>query len=285
MEIYIVFILIYSVFGGLFDVGKKKALIRSTTPAVMVLFTGVSFLISLIWVPFGVSIPFDMLWPITLKGLMFAFAYFVVMKVLQRVDVSVVSLTTIISTVFSILFGMVLFNETITWIQIVGSVFVLGGAIAINFVNKSSKGRASLKDVYILILYALISAISGVIDRKTSMVIEPHQMQFWFQTFFFLFSCMFFSFECIKKKKFLIKKSDFGNWWIYLIGALLIAADMFLYIAYSYPNSQLIVISLVSKFKVIISVFLGIVIFKEQNYWKKIMLALMMFAGIILISL
>ena len=285
MSTYIIFILIYAVFGGLFDVGKKKAMLKSSTPAVMLMFTGTAFLISLVWIPFGVAIPADMLLMIMAKGLMFAFIYYFVMGILQRVDVSVVSLTTIISTVFSILFGMVIFDETITWIQIVGAVFVLAGAVAINFVNKTSKGKASLKDVYMLILYAVICAIGGVIDRKTSLVIEPHQMQFWYQVFFFLFSSIFFAFSCIKQKQFLIKKSDFGNWWIYLVGALLIAADFFLYISYSYPGSQMIVISLVSKFKVIIAVLLGIVLFKEQNYWKKIMLALMMFAGIILISL
>ena len=96
---------------------------------------------------------------------------------------------------------------------------------------------------------------------------------------------MFFIIECVKQKKFLIEKHDLKNFWIYLVGLFLFLGDMFLFLSYKSPDSQMIIISVISKFKMVVSVLLGLIFFKEDNWLKKLLICFMIFAGILMVSL
>lgn len=47
----------------------------------------------------------------------------------------------------------------------------------------------------------------------------------------------------------------------------------------------MIIISVISKFKVVVTVLAGIIIFKEENVLKKILISLLVFVGVVLISI
>lgn len=57
-----------------------------------------------------------------------------------------------------------------------------------------------------------------------------------------------------------------------------------LFKAYAVPGSQMLTISVLAKFKNIVGILAGIIIFKEKQVWKKILLSLLVVAGVILIS-
>ncbi len=284
-NLYIIFALLYAVVNGFFDVSKKKAIQKSSELSTLVIFTGVSFLCSLIWIPFGIGISGDKIWLFVLKGLILTINWFVLLRVLTNTEISLVSLTTVISSVITFAVGIFGFGERASVFQYVGAALIIFGAILINLTNKKEKGEANLKLVILLILSAVISAVSAIIDKYTTQTLSAFQVQFWFLLFTFIFSCIFFAIECVKNKKCLISKSDFKNIWIYIVGIALFFGDIFLFLSYTMTGSKMIIITSISKLKVVIAVLLGICLFKEKNVLKKVLISLLVFAGVLMISL
>ena len=162
-NLYIIFALLYAVVNGFFDVSKKKAIQKSSELATLVIFTGVSFLCSLVWIPFGIGISGDKIWLFILKGLILTINWFVLLRVLTNTEISLVSLTTVISSVITFAVGIFGFGERASVLQYVGAALIIFGAILINLTNKKEKGEANLKLVILLILSAIISAVSAII--------------------------------------------------------------------------------------------------------------------------
>ena len=284
-NLYIVFALLYAVFNGFFDALKKKSIQKSSELSTLVIFTGVSFLCSLVWIPFGVGISSDKIWLFVLKGLLLSINWFVLLRVLKDADVSIVSLTTIVSAVITFVVGIVGFGERASVIQYIGAGLVILGAILINLTNKKENGKINVKLIVLLMISAIIGAVSAVIDKFTTQTLSAYQVQFWFLLFVFAFSSIFFAIECVKNKKVLLKKSDFKNYWIYIVGIALFLGDFFLFLSYTMTGSKMIIITTLSKFKVVVAVFLGIFLFKEKNVLKKMLISLLVFAGVLLVSL
>lgn len=282
MEIF--FTLLYATLIGFYNIFKKCAVKKSNESTILVLFTSVSFLLSLMWLPFGMKIPAKFVLIFALKGFLLSFSWFIVLKVLKTADLSIVTVTNIISAVLSFILGIVLFNETAGVWQIIGSVIIILGVALINLSNRNSKGQITILQLALLLVSALITTSSNVIDKYTTSHLSSFQVQFWFLLFVCLFSWIFYAIECIKNKKFLLQKSDFKNYWIYLVGIFLFIGDFMLFRAYAVPNSQMITISILSKMKVIITVWLGTFIFKEKNILKKLLLSSLVIIGAILIS-
>lgn len=285
MKMYILFAILYATLIGFYNIFKKKALEKSSESAILVMFTTLCFLLAQIWIPFGVAIESKFIWLFALKGFLLAFSWYCVLKVLKTADISLVSLTTVLSTVITFLIGIFWFDESMTWVQIVGAVIIVAGAVMINLLNKSHKSKTNVIQLLMLLASTLITSISNVLDKYTTTYLESHQVQYWFLMFVFLFSCMFFAIECFKNKKFLITKNDLKNYWIYLVGLFLFCGDMFLFFSYRCVGSQMITIAVISKLKTVVAVLVGMVVFKEKNFVKKLLLCLTIFAGILMVSL
>ncbi len=280
----ILFTLLYATLIGFYNIFKKLSVRKSSESTILVLFTSVSFLLSLLWLPFGIKIPAKFVLIFALKGFLLSFSWFIVLKVLKTADLSIVTVTNILSAVLSFVLGIVLFKETAGAWQIIGSVIIVLGVALINLTNKNSKGQITTLQLALLLVSALITTSSNIIDKYTTSHLTSYQVQFWFLLFVCLFSWLFYAIECIKNKKFLIQKSDLKNYWIYLVGLFLFVGDFMLFRAYAVPNSQMITISILSKLKVVITVWLGTFIFKEKNVLKKLLLSSIVILGAILIS-
>ena len=280
----ILFTLLYATLIGFYNIFKKFSIKKSNESVILVMFTTVAFLLSLIWIPIGMNIPFKFVAILALKGFLLSMSWFIVLKVLKRADISVVTVTNVISAVLSFALGIVLFNESAGVWQIIGSIIIIAGVTCINLTNHDSKGQITFIQLVLLLCSALITTSSNVIDKYTTTHLTPYQVQFWFLLFVFIFSWIFFGIECIKNKKFLIKKTDLKNFWIYLVGLFLFIGDFMLFQAYNVPNSQMITISILSKLKVVVTILAGVLIFKEKNILKKILFASLVVFGAIMIS-
>ena len=281
----ILFTILYATLIGFYNIFKKFAIKKSNESTILVMFTSVAFLLSLMWLPLGIKIPAKFVLIFALKGFLLALSWFIILKVLKTADLSIVTVTNILSAVLSFILGIVIFKETAGVWQIVGSALIILGVALINLTNRNSKGQITMLQLVLLFVSMLITTSSNVIDKYTTSHLTSYQVQFWFLMFVCLFSWIFFAFECIKSKEFLIKKSDLKNFWIYLVGLFLFVGDFMLFRAYAVPNSQMITISILSKMKVVVIVLLGALIFKEKNVFKKLLLSLLVIAGAILISI
>ena len=283
MEIF--FSLLYAFFIGFYNIFKKQSIKNSNEHTVLVLFTTVAFVCSLIWIPFDILIPTKFILIFALKGFLLALSWLIVLKVLKDVDLSLVSIINVLSTVITYVLGLVIFKETTNILQIIGSLLIILSIAGINLINKDKKSKTSIFHILLLILSAIITTSSNIIDKYTTTYLSSFQVQFWFLLFVCLFSWIFFAISRIKNKTLTIKKVDLKNFWIYLIGLFLFIGDFWLFQAYKVPNSQMITITILSKLKIIITVLAGIIIFKEKNVLKKIILTTLVVIGAILISI
>ena len=280
----ILFSLLYALFIGLYNTFKKLSLKRSNETSILLIFTTVAFFLSFVWIPFGVAIPLKFVPIFALKGFLLALSWYLILKVLKDVDLSAVTVTNVLSAVLSFVLGLVIFKESTTIWQIVGSVIVVLGVAGINMLNKTSKGKLQVKHFLLLLVSVIITSTSNVIDKYTTTYLSACQVQFWFLLFVVVFSWIFFAIDCLRRKEFLIKKHDFKNFWIYLVGIFLFVGDMMLFFAYRVRGSKMITINVIAKLKVIVPVLMGILVFKEKNVLAKIMITLTIILGVILIS-
>ncbi len=282
MEIF--YTLLYATLMGFYNIFRKLSVKKSEESTVLVLFTTVAFILSLIWIFFGVSIPVKFVLILALKGFLLASSWFLILKVLKTADVSIVVVTNVLSAVLSFILGIVIFKESAGVWQVIGSTLIILGVALINLSNRGSKGQVTLIQLLLLLVSALITTTSTLMDKYTTTYLNSYQIQFWYFLFVCLFSWVYFIIESIKAKRFLISKPSFKNFWIYLAGIVLFVGDFLLFQAYKVPNSKLITISVLSKMKVVVAVIFGSAIFKEKNILRKILLSLIVIAGAILIS-
>lgn len=283
MEIF--FTLLYASFIGFYNIFKKQSTKKSSEATILIMFTTIAFILSLIWIPFGIAIPLKFVLIFALKGLLLTTSWFIILKVLKSADISLVTITNVISAVITFILGIIIFKESTTIMQIIGSILVIGGVACINFTSKKSDGKITYLQFALLLLSALITTSSNIIDKYTTTSLTSFQVQFWFLFFVFIFSWIFFGFECIKNKKFLISKIDLKNYWIYLVGLFLFVGDFFLFQAYKVPGSKMITISILSKMKVLITTTAGILIFKEKSIIPKFVFSIIVVIGAVLISI
>lgn len=281
----ILLISIYILLFGSHNSIQKVAIKKSYDTSVLVLYTTIAALLVLIHIPFGVAVPLEFILLFALKGLILALSWYATLKVLQKVDLSIVTTTNILSAALSFIMAVVIFKEAATVTKIIGSIIVVGGIALLNLSTKKEKGSVNAIQLLLLIFTAIVSASCSVIDKYTTTYFTPHQVQFWFVIFTAFFSWVLFAIESGKKKEFLIKKNDFKNIWVYLLGITLVAADFLLFSAYRVPGSQMITISMLSKMRALVPVFAGIIFFKEKNIVKKIIYAVIVIFGAVLISL
>ena len=278
------FALLYAFLIGFYTIFKKVATNKTNPTVVLVMFTTTSFLLSLTLIPFGVLIPANYIWIFVLKGFILAVSWYLSLHIIKDTDITLISAMDILSVILNFLVGIFIFKENITPMQIVGSVLILFGVTFINLLNKKNKGTVNVLHITVLLIAAIISSGSAIIDKYSTSILTNFQVQFWFLLFVCVFSWMFFSFDCLHKKQFMIKKNDLKNYWIYLVGFFLFIGDFMLFLAYKQPNSQMIIISILSKLKILITVISGILIFKEKSICKKLILTGIILIGAIFIS-
>ncbi len=277
--------LIYAILLGAYNIFKKLSVRKTDEAVVLVFFTTFIAILSCIWIPFGVAIPFKFVAVLAFKGLILAISWFTTLKVLKSADLSIVGATRIISAVLSFLIGIFFFKETTTIMQVMGSIMVVLGVFFINLTNKKESGGVTKLQFVLLLMTALIGTISGTIDKYTSTYCTPQQLQFWFLIFVAFWSWCLFGIDCIRHKKFEIKKSDFKNFWIYFVGLTLFLGDICLFSAYKVPGSKLITITIISSLKNLFVVLGGIIVFKEKNVKRKLLIGCIIILGAILISI
>ena len=282
---YIFLAFVYGLFIGFYNICKKFALKKSHPVVILAIFTTVCFLLSLLWIPMGITIPTNMVWIFVLKGFIISLSWYIFLRLLKITSLSLVIATNMLSTVLTFTLGITVFGEVISIMQIVGSVLIIIGVALVNLLNKKETGKANIFHFLLLLLTAIFSSASNMIDKYTTTHLTNFQVQFWFLLFVCAFSWVYFAIDCFKEKQFLIKKDDFKNFWIYLVALCLFLGDCMLFLAYKQPGSQMIIISIISKLKIIVTMFAGVLIFKEKNVVKKILLALMIVLGAIFVSI
>lgn len=287
---WIFLILLYGIFKGLREALKKKAMETNSVLEVLFFYTFFAFLLTIPFSNdiFSVSIKYHI--AILIKSFVIFVAWLCALNSIKRLPLSVYSVMDMGRMVFSILFGVILLNESISYLQIIGIILVITGITLVNIKKKKSTGEnTTFKVVPLMLISCILNALSGTLDKfllSTSPdrwlygddVLTASQMQFWYMLYLTLFYLIYI---LVKQEKIEVKKT-LKCPWIYILSVLFIIADRALFIANSDPDSTIVVMTLIKQSSVLVSILLGRLIYKEKNILYRTLCALLIITGIVI---
>lgn len=284
---WIVLVAVYALCKGFRDIFKKIALDKNSVMEVLFLYTAASFVMVIPSTKNAFEICSAVyLLPILLKSFVIFLAWLAGFYAMSKMPVSLYGILDLSRVLFSTLFGVIILNEQPTVLGAVGLTLVCCGLLMLKIDPKKKKlpvqqkEKVSGKIIIIAITGCLLNAVSGTLDKilMSKGEITSSQLQYWYCLFLLL---MYAAYMIITRTKF-NAKSAFKNYWVYLMSAALVIGDKALFIANSYPEAQVTVMTLIKQASCIVIILGGKFIFKEKRIAYKLLCAAVVIAGIVI---
>lgn len=307
LNMWILYASIYATIIGFFSVFKKKATARTNTLFVLAFHSTLGFLL-LSWTAFfdAFKISSQSFLFLLLKSFIVAFMWIFELIALKKYYISSLQPISSIKVVIGFVAGIIIFSEPFVWWKCIGVAIIFVGLVMFNFydakhivkfessksnfenMNASNHDEQQLKRnritaITLFLLSCILSEISAILDKFILNNISPNQMQFWFMMLVSIILWICFFAACIKNKNMLVSKSDFKNFYIYLIAFILIVADRFLFTSLSQPDVLVSGVSVIKQISIIVSVVFGGIWFKEPKLKNKLAFLAIILAGIVVV--
>ena len=278
---YIALTVLSALFLGLYDLFKKISVKgKKEVYEILFFYTFIAFLCSFFFVKDAFLIDFKYVMFVLLKASVISLSWFLTMKAMSKLDLGSVTPFSLLGTAFTTIMASIFFDESIGIIQIGGILVILIGLFLISKISKREKNDESdYKYLWLLVLSALLSSVSAMIDKHLLINIDRGPVLFWF----FLFLAVIYLCVCLIKNNKIVFRNFTSNLWIIGIGVCIFLADFFYYKAVSIDGAFVSIISIVRKLSVFLSVVLASVFLKEKYFIKKLLILLLMFSGLGLI--
>ncbi len=283
MGMWVLLVAFYGVAKGARDALKKKALQQSSTMEVLFFHTALAFLMT---VPFSHNVlgmpSIYHLW-IFIKSFVIFLAWIFTFSSIKKMPVSFYGIMDSARMIFSTLLALMFLGENMNWSKGVGLFLVLSGIVIVNLGNNGADEKVKVKFLVLSVLACLLNSISGVMDKKLLSMgeIDSSQLQFWFM----LYLTVLYGAYILAKRIPISIKTVKTNYWIAILSALLIAGDRALFIANEDPQSQVTIMTLIKQSSVIVTVLTGRLFFKEKQFVKRLVCALIVILGICVATL
>ena len=279
MSSWIVLTFLYGMCKGFFDCAKKKASQKNSTHEVLGFFTLFSFLLAAMSCKNVLDISYTSLLIIFFKSSICVIAWILSLNVMRKISVSLYGVTNVSRVLFSILLGVLIFNEQLTFLKFIGIIIVIIGLICMNIISTDTKNKKkSFKYILILLIACFLNSIASIIDKGIMSYVTPSQLQFWF----LLFSTIIYWILIFIKKEKINFKSIKNNYWILLASIFLVFGDKLLFIANNIPESKVTIMTVIKQISTIEIIILGKLLFKEKNILKKLLCSILVILGIVL---
>ncbi|MBQ8393154.1 MAG: DMT family transporter [Clostridia bacterium] len=290
-NLWILLILLYGIFKGIREALKKKATQSHTIMEVLFFYTLFAFLIT---IPFSrdiFSLSLRAHLVILFKAFVIFLAWICAMSSIKRLPISLYCVTDMSRMVFAILLGVLFLNESINMTQGIGICLVILGVTLVNLLSK--KGSGEKPRIYLLFLVLVSCFLNSIAEITDKWLLSPkitdrwflgteivatEQMQFWYMLYLAAFYGLFI---LIRKEKVDFKKCVKSPY-IWLLSLLFVVADRAMFIANTYENSTVVVMTLIKQSSVLVTILLGKLVFKEKNVAKRALCALLVVAGIVI---
>ena len=280
-------VLFYGIVKGFRDVVKKKALTKNTVMEVLFVYTVLAFLFCIPEAPAAFNgLPPKYYFLIAIKSFVIFIAWICSFKALDNIPISIYGVLDLSRILFSTAFGLLVLKEKGSVFSTIGLVLVLFGLIFLRVypeIKKRSGNGESYKAekipskyVWMVLASCILNAVSGCLDKIYMKEINSSQLQFWYMFYLVSFYGLYFVIRRIK-----ISASVWKNGWIWLLSFLFFIADKALFIANSYADSKVIIMTLLKQSACIISIVCGKFIFKEKNIGYKLFCAAVVLAGLV----
>jgi len=211
-------------------------------------------------------------------GTSWIMAYFA----LKNLPITIVTPIRASSPLWTLVGAVLLFNEQFTLLQWAGIVVTISFYYVFALAGKKEGIHfAKNKWIYLIILATIIGAGSSLYDKFLLSRYDRLAVQAWFSFYLVIFYLPILLLVWYPKRK---KHTPFQwRYSIILIGVFLIIADFAYFYALSYSESLIGILTSLRRSSVVISFFIGAMIFKDKNLKSKWFALLGILLGILLI--
>lgn len=290
---WILLVLFYGIAKGFRDVIKKKSFTKNTVMEVLFAHTFITFVFCIPDINNSLGIPSNYYFLIALKSLAIFLAWIFSFNAIDNMPISVYGIVDLSRIIFSTLFGVLILKETISLSGGIGLSLVLLGLLLLKLYPKikekltknsnhevNNSEEINPKYVIMAFLSCLLNGLSGGLDKIYTKDVSSSQLQFWYMLFMVIYYAIYILARRIK-----IRSSIWKNGWLWLLSILFFLADKALFIANTYPESKVSIMTLIKQSACIITIFAGKFIFKEKNIGYKFICALIVVSGIIIATI
>ncbi len=283
MGLWVLLVAFYGLAKGGRDALKKKALQQSSTMEVLFFHTALAFLMT---IPFSHNVfeipPIYHLW-VFIKSFVIFLAWIFAFSSIKKMPVSYYGIMDSARMIFSTILALLFLDETLTLPKGLGLLLVLSGIVIVNLGNHNGDERVKTKYLILSIASCLLNSVSGFMDKKLLVTgdIDSSQMQFWYMFYMTALYGAYIMARRIPLRLGTLKT----NYWIIILSALFVAADRALFIANEDPQSQVTVMTLIKQSSVIVTVLTGKLFFKEKQFMKRLICAMIVIVGICVATL
>ena len=259
---------------------------------------------------------------IAVKSFVIFVAWICGFRALRRMPVSVYGILDMARVVFSAMLGILVLGERPSLWQGAGIVLVCLGLFLLRFVKEDAaeaeageaaaddtaaitgeqrggktadlqantdgsasvakQGRQHRMGFYVLLamVSCFLNAVSGNMDKALMRKgdLSSGQLQLWYMVFLVAFYVLY----VVVRRMRLNVRAMLENPWIWGLSILFVIADRALFIANGYPESSVIVMTVLKQACSIVTILGGWLVFREKKIGQKLLCAAVVIAGIVL---
>jgi len=275
MESWIILSIIYGLLCGTSDLFKKQALKKVPLTQTIIIFNFV-ILIILIITGGNYALSFNSYYLIMLKSFCVFLGWLTGFYVIKKIDISVYSIIMLSKVIFTGVLSVIFLNEQINFNKILGFIIISFAIVLVN-VNKTEK-NVKLKYIFLTLLSSFLISTSLFLDKVILKSISNFSLQFYYTLTLIIFLLIYLIIKS-EALNFSYAKKSYS---VINLGIITFIADYIHFVAASHQNSSVVVMTLTRHSSLIITVFLGSLIYKEKNLLLKFIAVLIIIAGLVL---
>lgn len=275
-NIWILFIIIYSLLKGSREGMKKAALKKSSSNEILFFYTLVGLVLVLPFSAEAFTLAPIYIFYSFIKALVVCTAWIFAFSALKNMSVSLYGIMDLSRMVFSTALGVFVLGEAFTAKKAIGVALVITGLLLANLKKSATGSTMTFSVLVAALMNCFLNAVSGTMDKVLMQHMESSQLQFWFM---FFMTLIYAAVLLIRREKISVKCLK-TNFWIPLMSISLIIGDKFLFEANANPNSEVTLMTVIKQSSVLITVLTGWLVFKEKHILYKLMCTGIVLCGI-----
>ncbi len=275
MESWIILSIIYGLLCGTSDLFKKQALKKVPLTQTIIIFNFV-ILIILIISGGNYALSFNSYYLIMLKSFCVFLGWLTGFYVIKKIDISVYSIIMLSKVIFTGVLSVIFLSEQINFNKILGFIIISFAIVLVN-VNKTQK-NVKLKYIFLTLLSSFLISTSLFLDKVILKSTSNFSLQFYYTLTLIIFLLIYLIIKS-EALNFSYAKKSYS---VINLGIITFIADYIHFVAASHQNSSVVVMTLTRHSSLIITVFLGSLIYKEKNLLLKFIAVLIIIAGLVL---
>jgi len=276
---WVYLVTLYSIIKGVREILKKKSLQINTLPEVLFFHTLLGFILVIPTCTADVfNITTSQFFVMLIKSSVIFLAWILSFTSIKHTPISFCGIIDMSRIVFATLLALVVLGEKMSVYNTIGFFMVILGVFLVNF-RKGDKSDTKPIYIILLLISCFLNAISGLIDKIVMKDMTSAQVQFWYMLFLTVFYLVFL---IVKQGRSINYKAVVKNPYLWILSVIFIIADRALFIANSYPDSKVTIMTLIKQSSVFIVILLGKIVFKEKNIAYKLLCAGIIVAGVLI---